>query len=103
MLANQSFKYGDDVARGDVERDQDRQALSSEVVDHRKNLDLAAVVETIEHEVVTPDMIPSLSDGALLTSRPSAPALPRLQDDLQAFLSTDASHALPVDDPSFPP
>ena len=100
---DQSLEHGDDIAPSDVEGDENGQALSSEVVDHRKNLDLPAVVETIEQEVVAPYVILSLGDGPPLTGWTSAAALPCLADDLQTLLSTDAAHALPIHDPSFPP
>lgn len=101
VLLDQSLKYGDDIARRDVEDHENGQALSCEVVDHRQDLDLPPVVESIENKVVGPDVILTLGDRAPLAGSASATALARLANDLQTFLATDSPHALPIDQSSF--
>jgi hypothetical protein len=82
----------------------DVEALSTEFIDNRQNLDGTTVVSTVCHEIIGPDMMamgrPEPHTRPIVEPQSSAFGL--FLRNLQPLLTPDAFHPLMIDSPTLP-
>jgi len=60
---------------------------------------LPAVLQSVEQEVVTPDVILTAGDRALLPCAASSAPLACPDGDLESFIAADPAHSFAIDEP----
>src|SRR5690606_32737538 len=102
MHAKQVIQHGDDVGGRDAPLHLERVALSRVLIDDGEELEPPAIGRLVHGEVVAPDVVLVLGPHALraVFAAPQPAPLSLAPYDLEAVLSPEPLHALPVHPPA---